>query len=206
MITETENDFRQYGEYLHPLHQRWDDKLSPEIVELFIKNAELFEDEYDPDRIERKILRYIQMYKEDTSLYDFDDWNDRLEQLTVDEISDAQMRVVRSIAKEVDRYLTGKDERIKQTIDLQMYPKLLSLIEECSTSFKYPHAAKDYIQDICNTIVNESNSEHDASDFLDDLEAISRSNLTRSEKAQLAELADELYDTISETLRRNKHF
>lgn len=200
MKTETNNNVILDGEYLH---QRWDEKLSPAIVELFVKNAELFEDEYDPDRIERKILRHIKMYKEDLDLYDFDILNDRLEQLAKDDLSAAQMRMVHSIAKEVDRYLTEKDEGIMQTIDLQMYPKLLSLIEECSTFFRFPHAAKDYIQDICNTIINECHSEYDACDFLDELETISRSNLTRSEKAQLSDLADELYDTISEPLKRN---
>lgn len=39
----------QDGENLHPFHQRWDDKISPYIVELFVKNAHLFDDDYDPD-------------------------------------------------------------------------------------------------------------------------------------------------------------
>lgn len=206
MITETENNVRKEGAYLHPLHQRWDDKLSPQIVELFVKNADLFEDDYDSDRIERKILRHIQMYKEDMSLYDSDDWKDRLEQLAKEDLSYSQMRVVHSIATEVDRYLTGEDDGIRKSIEQQMSPELHSFIEECSILFKHPHAAKSYIQDLYSTILNEANTEYDASNFLYDLEALGRSNLTRSEKAQLADLADALYESISETLRRNRHY
>ena len=97
---------KEQEEDILQLHQRWDDKLSPDIVELFGKNADLFEDEYDPDRLERKILRYIQIYKEDMDLYDFDEWNDRLEQLAKDGLSGSQMTIIHNIAKEVDRYLT----------------------------------------------------------------------------------------------------
>lgn len=97
---------KEQEEKILQLHQRWDDKLSPDIVELFGKNADLFEDEYDPERLERKILRYIHMYKEDMNLYDFNDWYDDLEQLAKDDLSDSQMTTVHNIAKEVDRYLT----------------------------------------------------------------------------------------------------
>jgi len=97
----------QDGENLHPFHQRWDDKISPFIVELFVKNAHFFDDDYDPDRVERKILRYIQMYREDIDLYDFNVWYDDLEQLAKDDLSASQMTIVHNIAKEVDKYLTG---------------------------------------------------------------------------------------------------
>ena len=104
----------QDGENLHPFHQRWDDKISPYIVELFVKNAHLFDDDYDPDRVERKILRYIQMYREDIDLYDFNVWYDDLEQLAKDDLSASQMTIVHNIAKEVDKYLTGGKVEEKQ--------------------------------------------------------------------------------------------
>ena len=104
----------QDGENLHPFHQRWDDKISPYIVELFVKNAHLFDDDYDPDRVERKILRYIQMYREDIDLYDFNVWYDDLEQLAKEDLSASQMTIVHNIAKEVDKYLTGGKVEEKQ--------------------------------------------------------------------------------------------
>lgn len=101
-------------------------------------------------------------------------------------------------------YCPNCGQLLKKASELPISPELHSSIEKCTTFFKHPHAARSYIQNLCNTIVNEVNSEYDASNILDDLEDLCRTDLVRSDKAQLADLADKLYDYILEAKRQRQ--
>ena len=101
-------------------------------------------------------------------------------------------------------YCPNCGQLLKKASELPISPELHSSIEKCTTFFKHPHAARSYIQNLCNTIVNEVNSEYEASNILDDLEDLCRTDLVRSDKAQLADLADKLYDYILEAKRQRQ--
>ncbi len=77
-----------------------------QLIVSFIKdNANLFYDHYDPDRLEKKVLRRIELYEEDRDLYEFEIFEDELRQLSREDLNDSEKEIVRSIAIMVDLYL-----------------------------------------------------------------------------------------------------
>lgn len=89
----------------HPLHVKWDDKLSANLVHSFITYADLFEDPHDPDRIDRKILKSIDEYQNDMDLYDVDVFSSDIEQMARENLTDAERKTIHYLINKVDNYL-----------------------------------------------------------------------------------------------------
>lgn len=102
-------DIKQIFYYLdcvsHPLHVKWDDKLPAYLVQSFIVYADLFKDPHDPDRIDRKILKRIDMYQNDMDLYDEDVFSSDIEQMARENLTDAERKTIHKLIKKVDNYL-----------------------------------------------------------------------------------------------------
>ena len=80
----------------------------------------------------------------------------------------------------------------------QKKSKLFMAFEECASLFEYPRATKRFILELSDDIKNDPNANYDAEDCLRKIDSLCHSNLTRLEKTQVAELADEMYDYISD--------
>lgn len=89
----------------HPLHVKWDDKLPAHLVQSFITYADLFEDPYDPDRLDRKILRRIDEYQNDMDFYDADTFAADIEGLAKENLTDEERDTVHYLIKKVNNYL-----------------------------------------------------------------------------------------------------
>lgn len=87
------------------LREKWYGKLPKGIIDLCVDNAELFEDQWDPDRLDRKILKVIHLWKEDPDLYDYDILVDDLEQLAIEDRTPNQEAALRTLIKMVDEYI-----------------------------------------------------------------------------------------------------
>lgn len=104
--------------YQH-LREKWYGKLPKDIVDLFVDNAELFEDQWDQDRLDQKILKHIYLCKEvrgtDKDYYDYDDWMDRLDQLAKEDRTSRDEAVLKKMGEVVDRFLNSitKEEKIR---------------------------------------------------------------------------------------------
>ena len=99
------------------LREKWYGKLPKEMVDFFVDNAELFEDQWDPDRLDRKILGMIRLMKDDPSLYDYDTLIDDFEQLAIKNRTASQEATLRKMMEMVDEYITGKSEKKEKKQD-----------------------------------------------------------------------------------------
>ena len=93
------------------LREKWYGKLPKEMVDLFVDNAEMFEDQWDPDRLDRKILKHIRLWKDNPSWYKYTMLVDEYEQLAIENRTTSQEATLRKMIKMVDEYITGKSEK-----------------------------------------------------------------------------------------------
>lgn len=111
------------------LHKQWDDKLSESLVDMFEKNAEIFE---NPREIDHKIFKFIYKLKEagDYDYFDVEDYKDRLDGLVKEDLTRKQEDAVNSLAEALYNYMnnvekeeTGRSR--KSSKDAEMVPEVV---------------------------------------------------------------------------------
>lgn len=111
------------------LHKQWDDKLSESLVDMFEKNAEIFE---NPREIDHKIFKFIYNLKEagDYDYFDVEDYKDRLDGLVKEDLTRKQEDAVNSLAEALYNYMnnvekeeTGRSR--KSSKDAEMVPEVV---------------------------------------------------------------------------------
>ena len=94
------------------LHKKWDDKLSPELIDKIQENKELFD---NPREVEHKLLDYIYSLvgDDDLDVFDVDDYLDRLEGIAKDDLSRSEEAEMKKLAEYIYNFLNKKDNTEK---------------------------------------------------------------------------------------------
>ena len=95
------------------LHKNWDEKLSKELIDEFEDNAESF---VNPREVEQKIFKFIYKLKEsgDYDYFDTEDYLDRLEGLTKEELTRTQENNVKKLAESIFSFMNSKESKDDQ--------------------------------------------------------------------------------------------
>lgn len=82
----------------------------------------------------------------------------------------------------------------------QIPSSLMTIIDECTPLFQNPCASKRYILDLCESIRLRlcTENEYDSEVFLNIIEPLSRSGISRKDLALISDLSDRLYDYLIE--------
>jgi MoxR-like ATPase len=91
------------------LHKQWDEKLGKQLVDLFERNAEMFD---NPREVEHKIFAFLYKLKQsgDNDMFDAEDYLERLENLAKTDLSRTQQTELKNLADQVYNFMIGKQE------------------------------------------------------------------------------------------------
>lgn len=133
IIVWESGDWRSAFKYMHTSKQKefgdktWDELVGPELINKLEENAELF---VNPREVEKKIIKFCYKLKKagENDYFDAEDYVDRLEGLTKEDLNRTQKAHVAEVGEYIYKWMNGltddkKEGRKKR--GQQMLPKIL---------------------------------------------------------------------------------
>lgn len=108
IIWETHNT-KEWDSAFKYMHKKWDDKVGAEFINHIHQNCFLFD---NPREVELNIIKWSANLKGDDDLYliDTDDIKERLDDMTVEDLSREDDNKVKQLAEYIYDYINSKDE------------------------------------------------------------------------------------------------
>ena len=102
------------------MHKKWDDKVTPELIDKFAKCADIFD---NPREVEHKILKFIYNIKQksdERDWFDADDYKNQLEGLAKKDLTKQQREEVAELAEAMYNFINDIDTNDKGNVTVAM--------------------------------------------------------------------------------------